>query len=60
MGYVGSGEPLDDLAAATEIIRGIADFGSIEYADHCQYKSMPHRGFSFQDLQAILSKGIGL
>jgi hypothetical protein len=55
MDYV-PGEPLD-VTTATEVIQGIAKFGSIEYSKHCQYERMPDRAFSFQDLQAILSEG---
>jgi hypothetical protein len=41
MDYVGD-KPLD-VAAATEMIRGIAKFGAVIHSDHCQYESMPDR-----------------
>ncbi len=55
MDYV-SDEPLD-TATATEMIRGIARFGTVRPWWHCSQKSMPGRDFSYQDLVAILLNG---
>jgi hypothetical protein len=53
--YVGD-EPLD-ATIATEMIRGIAKYGSVKHSDHCRYESMPDRNFSGQDLQILLEEG---
>jgi hypothetical protein len=55
MDYVDD-KPLD-VATATEMIRGIAKFGTVVHSDHCEYESMPGRDFSAQDLQMILEEG---
>ena len=55
MDYVGD-KPLG-VATATEMIRGIAKFGTVIHSDHCEYESMPDRHFSAQDLQIVLEEG---
>ena len=55
MGYL-SHEPLNP-ADATEMIRGVARFGTVQPSWHCSHQSMPDSNFSYQDLMAILLNG---
>lgn len=45
------------VAEATEMIRGIAKFGTVVQSDHCEYERMPERNLPAQDVQFILEEG---
>ena len=42
---------------ATRVIRDIVRYGTIKYSGHCLKDSMPKRGFTFNDVLALLLNG---